>query len=379
VSDQRTRGQTGSLRGLDCLKVEFVFYRLMKGATTVAIDAGPQPTLAGRPHVLFAMKPELVPLIFPASVRDRLRKSADLAETPVAQDLTHASIRSDVERTQVLITGWGSPVLDAETLSHLPRLRAVLHAAGSVKPYITDACWERGLIISSAATANARPVAEYTLAMILMAGKGIFELRDEYRRERHFTLGRNVPYVGNFGRRVGIIGASRIGRQVMQLLKPFDLDVVVSDPYLAPEEARELGARLVDTDQLFATCDIVSVHAPALTETRCLVNHDRLSLMPDGAFLINTARGELVDTEALTRQLAAGRISAILDVTDPEPLPGNSPLFDLPNVFLTPHVAGSHGNELPRLGELVADELERLCSNVPLQHRVTTADIITAA
>jgi phosphoglycerate dehydrogenase-like enzyme len=127
------------------------------------------------------------------------------------------------------------------------------------------------------------------------------------------------------------------------------------------------------------TNDIVSLHAPDIPETYRMLDRRRLSLMPDGAVLVNTSRGALVDPDALTDELVSGRIGAVLDVTEPEPLPADSPLYRLPNVFLTPHIAGSLGNELERLGRTVVDELALLGAGAPLAHAVRQADLVNSA
>lgn len=225
----------------------------------------------------------------------------------------------------MLITGWGCAPLDADVLERLPRLRAVLHAAGSVKPHITQACWDRGLLVSSAAAANALPVAEFTLGAILLAGKDTLRMRALYA-ERHAHPGAaETGHLGNHRRRVGIVGASHIGRRVLGLLRPFDLDVAVHDPLLTVDRAAGLGVPALPLDELVARSDVLSLHAPALPETRHLMDARRLALMPDGATLVNTARGALVDTCALTDALVRGRLSAVLDVTNPEPLPPARP------------------------------------------------------
>ncbi len=332
-----------------------------------------------RPLALFALDGQHLPLLFPPDVLSRLTGLADIDPTLVVRDFGDVRVRGRLAEVEVLITGWGCPAIRPEALAALPRLRAVLHTGGTVKHLLPPEGWQRGLVVSSAADANALPVAEYTLGMILLVGKGVFALRESYRAQRGFTLGEVHRQVGNMGRRVGVIGASRIGRRVVELLRSFDFEVTLHDPYLDPDEARRLGVRTAGLDQLLAGSDIVTVHAPATGETRHLLDAARLALMPDGAVLINTARGSLVETEALTAELVSGRLGAVLDVTEPEPLPGDSPLYDLPHVVLTPHIAGSHGNELRRLGLTAVHELERLLAGAPLAHRVEPEELERAA
>ncbi|MFI6738524.1 hydroxyacid dehydrogenase [Nonomuraea sp. NPDC050451] len=324
--------------------------------------------MSPRPKALFAMREEHLALLFPAPLLRRLDTLADIDVALVAERFDDP--RLDLADVEILITGWGCPPIDEALLAAAPRLRAVLHAAGSVKGMISPAWWERGLLVSSAAEANAVPVAEYTVGAILLAGKGVFALNQRYRRDRSFTLAKIESGIGNNGRTVGIVGASRIGRKVLELLAPYDLDLCLYDPY-----TRVPGVRQVSLEELLRRSDIVSLHAPATPETRHMLDRARLALMPDGAMLINTARGSLVDTDALIGELESGRLSAVLDVTEPEPLQPDSPLFDLPNAFLTPHIAGSHGNELSRMGAVALDELERLVAGLPLAHQVTHEDL----
>ncbi|MFE9646196.1 hydroxyacid dehydrogenase [Streptomyces sp. NPDC006365] len=325
------------------------------------------------------MSAENVSQVFPAEVLARLCEAVEIDPTVVVEDFADPRVREVLSRAEILITGWGCPTLDVSVLEAAPKLRAVLHAAGSVKSFTTPAVWERGLVVSSAAGANALPVAEYTLAMILLAGKDLFAHRDRLRAERAFPYGEIVPGIGNFGRRTGIVGASRIGRRLIELLRPFDLEVSLADPYVDEAGAALLGVPLLPLDELLRTSDIVSIHAPQTPETRHLIGRRELALMPAGSVLINTARGSLLDHDALIDELRTERISAILDVTDPEPLPGDSPLFDLPNAFITPHLAGSQGNEVARLGLTVVEEVERLLAGRDLAHRIDHAELGRAA
>ncbi|WP_328493171.1 hydroxyacid dehydrogenase [Streptomyces sp. NBC_00414] len=326
-----------------------------------------------RPAALFAMTAQNLPQIFPPDVMARLRDTVEIDPTLTVEDFTDPRARTALATAEILITGWGSPRIDEAVLDAAPALRAILHAAGSVKGLTSPAVWERGVLVSSAADANALPVAEYTLGMILLAGKDLFAHRDRFRTQRAFPQGEIVPGIGNFGRRVGVVGASRIGRRLIELLKPFDLKVSLADPYVDGAEATALGVRLLPLDELLRTSDIVTVHAPQTPETLHLIGRRELALMPTGSVLINTARGALLDHDALVDELRADRLGAILDVTDPEPLPVDSPLFDLPNAFITPHLAGSQGNEVARLGLAVTQEAERLLAGRELAHAIDHA------
>ncbi|MGW5459176.1 hydroxyacid dehydrogenase [Streptomyces sp. NPDC003996] len=334
----------------------------------------PQP-----PRAVFAMDPVHLPLLFPPPLMARLRRTADIDTELVVRDFTDPAGAAALARAEVLITGWGCPHLDAGVLATVPKLRAVLHAAGSVRSLVGEALWKHGVTVSSAVTGNAVPVAEYTLAMILLAGKDALAHRERYRRTHAGPPPAETAATGNLGRRVGVVGASRVGRRLLELLRPFDLTVLLHDPYVSPAEAAALGAELLPLEDLLRRSDIVSLHAPDIPETHHMLDRARLALIRDGGVLINTARGALVDHEALTEELVSGRLRAVLDVTEPEPLPADSPLYRLPNVFLTPHIAGSLGNELQRLGTIVVEEVERLAAGLPPLYEVRHADLARVA
>jgi phosphoglycerate dehydrogenase-like enzyme len=325
------------------------------------------------------MDPVHLPLLFPSPLMDRLRQTAEIEPGLVVRDFGAPEAARALAEAEVLITGWGCPHLDADALAAAPRLRTVLHAAGSVRSLVGEALWERGVTVSSAVTGNALPVAEYTLAMILLAGKDTFAQRDRFRNTHTYPTPAETAPIGNLGRRIGVIGASRVGRRLLELLRPYDFEVLLHDPYVSVTEAAVLGAELLPLDHLLSGSDIVSLHAPDIPETHHMLDRGRLALIRDGGVLINTSRGALIDHEALTDELLSGRLTAILDVTEPEPLPPTSPLYQLPNVFLTPHIAGSLGNELARLGGIVVDELERLATGLPPAHEVRHADLARVA
>ncbi|MFC5639848.1 hydroxyacid dehydrogenase [Kitasatospora cinereorecta] len=322
------------------------------------------------------MHPQLAPQLIDARTLARLTSLADLDPSVVLDDFTTPEAAAALADAEVIVTSWGCPPIDEAVLAAAPRLRAVIHAAGSVKHHITDACWERGLQVTSAAWANALPVAEYTVAAVLFANKQVLRLAADFRelRARHDWQAA-YPRIGNYRRTVGIVGASQIGRRVLELLRPFDLHLLLHDPYVDAAEAAALGARPVELDELCALSDVVSIHAPQLPATRHMIDRRRLTLMPDGATVVNTSRGSLIDQDALVAELVSGRLNAVLDVTAPEVLPEDSPLYDLPNVLLTPHIAGSMGTELHRMAAAAADELACYVAGLPFAHPVLAQEI----
>ncbi|MBF8193980.1 hydroxyacid dehydrogenase [Nonomuraea sp. K274] len=324
------------------------------------------------------MRPTLPPDLLGPELLARLDTVADVRRDPVHGRWDDPQARALLADATILLTGWGAPRIDTDLLDRAPMLGAVIHAAGSVKGLLAEEVWHRGIAVSSAAQANAVPVVEYTVAAITFAGKRVFRLAHDYRDGR--WLGpRDGEDAGNNGITVGVVGASRIGRLVLAALADRDMRLLLADPYVDEETAATLGARLVDIDTLCASSDIVTLHAPALPQTRRLLDDRRLGLIRSGGVVINTARGSLIDTDALTRHCRSGRLDAVLDVTDPEPLPASHPLLSLPNVLLTPHIAGSRGNEVRRLGAYAVAEVERYLTGQPLQGAVSHQDLARIA
>jgi phosphoglycerate dehydrogenase-like enzyme len=303
---------------------------------------------------------------------DELRDIADLVELvapPQTRDMVYAdpTLMRDVD---VLFSGWGPPVVDAEFLAHAPRLKAIFYGAGSICAIATEAVWERGIVVSSAYGANAVPVAEYTLASILFSVKHAWRLANQMRQQKRLVNRDTVP--GGYGTRVGLISLGAIGRRVLELLRPFDLQVAVYDPFLTRPMADSLGVELLSLDEIFSTCDVVSLHTPLLEETEGMIGAEHFRLMKPGAAFINTARGELIrENEMLDVLAERPDLQAILDVTTCEADTTESPLYSLPNVFVTPHIAGSSGRECRRMGRFMVDECRRYLLGQPFEWQVT--------
>ncbi len=324
-----------------------------------------------RPTIVLAHWPGMD--VFSEADLDRVDRVGRLLNRAPIASWTDDGVDALLAEAEIVLGHWGCPAIDADMLARAPKLRYLAYTAGTIKELVTDAVWARGMRVTSGADANAEPVAEYTLAAILMANKDVFWRRDQLR-DPTISARRasgNVP-TGNWDKTIGLVSASIIGRRVIELLRPFPhLDVLVYDPFLTDAEAARLGVRRSELDELCAASDIVSIHAPQLPETRHLIGVDQLAAMRTGATIINTARGSILDHDALTAEIAAGRLYAILDVTDPEPLPDDHPLRSSPNVFLTPHLAGTQGTELARMVEYVIDEIERYKAGQPGRNEIT--------
>ncbi|MFC4513651.1 hydroxyacid dehydrogenase [Streptomyces ehimensis] len=320
------------------------------------------------PRIAITMGQREADAILPADLRARLAECGEV-------------VGGSAEQADVLITGWGSPPLTEAFLARTPRVRVVLHAAGSVKWLVTEAVWERGIMVSSAADANAGPVADYALAAITFAAKKAVAAASAYAAGGAAAWPGFAEREGGDGRTVGVVGASRIGRLILERLVAADTGcrVLLYDPYVSAAEAAKLGVEVVGLGELCGSSSVITLHAPAVPETRHMLDARRLALIPDGGAIVNTARGSLIDTEALVRECTSGRLNAFLDVTEPEPLPTGHPLFSLPNVLVTPHIAGAQGSEVRRLGVWVVEETERWVRGLPLSGRVRREDLCRLA
>jgi len=309
--------------------------------------------------------------IFSPQAWEELHELGDVVVAASADDHADPSVRAALGVAEVVVTGTGTALLTEADLDAAPRLRLLVHAAGSLRPVIGEYGYERGLVLAAHAGENAVPVAEYTVAMMLLELKGVRRAEQLYRRRRGaIDVDGLLEQAGNHRRRIGIVSASRIGRRVIELLRCTDHTIQLYDPLLQPAEASALGAIPVDLDALMATSDLVSIHAPLLPATHHLIDRRRLGLLKDGAILVNTARGAIVDQQALVDELVSGRIRAVVDVTEPEVPEPESPLWDLENLVLTPHVAGSRGLELRRIGEAVVGDIAAHRAGVPLASAV---------
>lgn len=322
------------------------------------------------------------PVLYPEELRARIRAHADFSdEIYSSKDLDDPALAGLFARTRVIFSSWGMPALtEAQIAAHFPNLEAVYYAAGTVQ-YFARPFLKRGVRVFSAWAANGVPVVEFTVAQIVLAGKGYFQSLRRYRemdRKAAFAYTMSLPC--NYNIRVGILGAGVIGREVMARLKAYQYEVLAYDPYVSDEVLSSLGAKRASLEEIFSTCQIISNHVANLPATVGMIDGKLLhSMLPNAAF-INTGRGaQVVESELIAALKAYPDRTALLDVTWPEPPQEGSEFYTLPNVFLTPHIAGSQNNEWARMALYMVEEFERTEDHLPVRYEVTEKMLETMA
>ena len=320
-----------------------------------------------------------IPAVYSEQVQKKLGEELTFLSPLRSVDEMEAR-REELSKVDYIFSTWGMLRLTKEQITeYFPNLKSVFYAAGTVQ-YFARPFLELGISVHSAWRANGIPVAEVTVSQIILANKGFFRRRVRARSEwTNHDPDRKYP--GNYGTRIGILGAGMIGSRVIELLRPYEFEVLVYDPFLSDERADALGVRKTSLEEIFESCHVISNHIANLPETVGIIRRDLLERMGENAVFINTGRAAQVDMNALIDELRAhpDRL-ALLDVTDPEEPPKeDSPLYSLDNVFLTPHIAGSIGNEMHRLADFMYEEYRLVCEGKEPHHTVSLAMLETMA
>ena len=322
-----------------------------------------------RPRVLVLASDVLFSHFFSENARTRLSEVAEWSQYAGRDD--SAQLRAELAQADVLMTTWHSPFLRTEMLSAQPRVRLIAHCGGEVKSRMEEAVFDR-VTVTNAAEPMALPVAEMALALMLTMVRRL----PDYAAEMRAGVVRTNEYISRGesvrGRKIGLIGFGRIGKAFARLVEPLGVDLFVTDPYCATEMVAEHKGKVLDLDELLSSCSVIILAAGLTPETRNLLDQRRLGLMPDGAYVINVARGGLVDMNALLAELRKGRLTVALDVTDPlEPLPPDHELRQLPNVLLTPHIAAGGIEMRQAIGTVAVEEVVRFCKGEQVENLVT--------
>ncbi|MBE6674240.1 MAG: hydroxyacid dehydrogenase [Ruminococcaceae bacterium] len=322
--------------------------------------------------------------VYPKETQERIKRLIDI-------DLDKVYCQEDLEANpngfgdvEYIFSTWSMPggSEDKDDFARFfPNAKALFYAAGSVK-YFAQHYFDKNIRIFSAFAANAVPVAEFSVAQILLANKGYYQSLRAFKNGDSYKNAGDISraHAGNYNTNVGIVGAGMIGKRVIELLKPYKLNIKIYDVFVDAQRAKELGGEKVDTlKELFETCDVVSNHLANVPATVGIFKGELFENMkPNGTF-INTGRGAQVDEEGMLSALKKrGDVSAILDVTIEEP-PTNKDFYELENIFLTPHIAGSQANEVARMSEMVVDQFENLLNGKPTQYEITEKMLATMA
>jgi len=327
-----------------------------------------------RPILVMSVLDEFRSRFFASDAIERLEAAGSLVLDPDPEEHAAPQSRAALERAEVLITCWDTGAID-DLLARgaLPNLKMLVHAGGSVRGITGPEIFDRGVRVASQTALNSEPVAEFTMAMIILSAKNVFEAQRVYSNTQAKPDYQKEPFAsaGFYGSTIGFIGLSRISRRVIDLLSSSPVTIKVSSGHLTDEEAHRLGVQRATQDEVLSTCDVVSLHSASTPRTHHMLGAREFALLKDNATFINTARGAICDEQALIAELQTGRIQAVIDVTDPEvPVP-DSPLWTLPNVQLFPHYAGSMGRELYRLGAGAVDDVEHFLTGAPIAGEFT--------
>lgn len=331
-----------------------------------------------RPQSAYFLRSDALEKIYSKSEQARIGELTQVYPTQLTLD-NWRDHRESLSQVEYLLSGWGMAVMDTELLDALPNLKYVFYGAGSIREFYTELAQEREIGISSAWRANAIPTAEFALATIILSLKQFWRVQRKAKQDRKWQ--KPLHAAGTYQSTVGIVSLGAIGRKVAQRLsQEHELNLLAYDPYVSVADSSIDGLRMVSLEELMASSDVVSLHAPNLPETRGLISQSLLQSMKPHATLINTARGDLIDEPALVQLLKdRPELDAVLDVTLNEYENQDSPLWDLPNAIITPHIAGSINGECQRMGALMVDELERYLSGLPLKHNVSSQTLARMA
>ena len=319
--------------------------------------------------------------IYPEDLKDRIRASGSLYPVPIGHhNFRDPEPATALRKAEYAFSTWGMPAFTQEEIGEsMPNLKAVFYGAGTVQGFARPFL-NLGIQVASAWVANGVPVAQYTLAQILLANKGFYQSMAQSKTDRIGAGRFSSQFPGNYRVRVGLLGIGAIGTMVAELLMPFGFEVLAFDPFLSDEKADVLRIRKANLNEIFGTCQTISNHLANLPATVGILNREQFDRMLPLATFINTGRGaQVVEADLAAALSAVPTRTAVLDVTWPEPMAPDNPLHQLPNVFLTPHIAGSSGQEVVRMGEWMVQEWERMQAGEPLRYGVTHKMLETMA
>ena len=315
---------------------------------------------------------------YPAYIKKQLEEIGEVCWNESEEPFTEEGLIEKIQDKDVCLVGWRAPVFTTKVLDSAKKLKYIGQVGGSVRHYITPEAFERNIMITNAAAGIAKYVAEGTLCLMLSSIKDVIGLNSTLKEEKSWVS--PAIYTGTlFDKKIGLIGLGRVGRYLVDLLKPFNVRISLYDPYTPEAVCKELGIEKTDLDTLLMQSDVISIHAAKTDETNNMLNLEKLQLMKHGALLVNTARGSIIDETALIGELKKGRLKAALDVFAKEPLQEDNELRKLPNVIITPHRIGTSIETRYQQTQMVIDDLKLFLQGKEPKNVITKAlyDIMT--
>lgn len=307
---------------------------------------------------------------FSEEQRVRLERLGCVEWNANAEQYGEEELAEKLRGVDICISGWGNTPFHEKTLKYADKLKLIAHIGGSVRPMVGDAAFERGIRVCSGNRVFAESVAEGVLAYMLCSLRRIGEY------EARMAAGEWPSLIGTrglLGRSVGLVGYGMIAEYLVKFLKPFGCRIMVSSRHISAEELAEAGIEAAAAEEIFRTCDVVSLHSSLTARTKHSIGADLLNSMKDGALLVNTARGALIDEEALVLVLQERPVWAALDVFETEPLPMDSPLRECERVLLMPHAAGPTADRRYVVTSHVLDDIGRFLNGGPLDCEIDFA------
>lgn len=303
----------------------------------------------------------------------KLQELGKVTQNPTGHNLDAEEVVELAQDADVIICGWGTLMFTKEIIDRLPNLKIIAYTGGSMTTVVTKDVLQDGIIALTGNYIFAKSVAEGCLAYILCALREI---------EKYMSIVRHGGWVegiwsnrGLFGKKIGVVGFGEIARNFVEMLRPFDMEILINSGHMTEAEAAHYGAKLATREEIFANCDIVSIHLSMTEKTKGCINRELLSLLKREALLVNTARGGVVDEVALEELLAERRFSAALDVFTKEPLPTSSKLRTLENVVILPHMGGPTIDMREYITLSFAKDLAAFKKNEPMKNRFEAKDL----
>ena len=287
-------------------------------------------------------------------------------------------LKEKIKDCDAYITCWGSPPLTPEILECAPKLKLLTHLGSTVAPVVCDEVFESGVKVISGFDYFSKSTAEGTVAYMLAAMRDIPFYNDRLKDKR---IWREVDdYTDSvIYKKVGLVGYGGVGKYVAKMLSTFDVDMKISARRELPEEDKKLyNFTQCSMEEIFETCDIISIHLAYNNSTHHMIGDELLSKIKPGALLVNTARGAVIDEEALIKHLAKGHFKAALDVYEQEPINLDNPMLSLPNVLMLPHQAGVTVNLRAVLTrDLIKESVDFIDNGIPVKNEILASKAVS--